>query len=55
MMQGLGYADYDEFLKLGAVETCPACPSPGENIPDNWVDHKYRYGFKYFHVHSIIL
>lgn len=41
-MQTMGAQTYESFLSTGAFQSCPACPQPGINIPDNWGEHEYR-------------
>ena len=41
-MKSLGITSLEELMIKGAVEACPACPSPGVNIPNNWKEHEYR-------------
>ena len=46
-MQDLGVRDFKSFQSLGAIQTCPVCPQPGINLPDDWRNHKYKYEIIY--------
>lgn len=45
IMQTMGIETYDYMMANRFIETCPACPNPGENLPEGWELDPNGYAF----------
>jgi hypothetical protein len=45
-MLNMGAATYEAYELSNALGTCPACPQPNVNLPEDWSEHEYRQAFQ---------
>lgn len=41
-MENQGAQNYLELMKNGVSPSCPACPHPSINLPENWNQHPMK-------------